>query len=268
MGKAHKWIFILIEILIVPLILVGCGQSTHIAPLGEFQQPPSKKIRHHIVIKGETLYSIAWRYNLDYRALARINAIGSSYKIYPGLRLKLSGVPEKKPWSKMSSASLTPEVTPVPRATKEKAQKPSSRSIKGTKTVIKPIKKQSATKLGSWVWPVKGKLLSKFTGSGGLNKGVDIKTKLGEPVVAAAAGQIVYSGNGLRGYGKLLIIKHNEKYLSAYAHNRRLLVKEGNRVKAGQKIAEAGSTGTDSVKLHFEIRYDGKPVDPLKYLPK
>jgi lipoprotein NlpD len=106
-----------------------------------------------------------------------------------------------------------------------------------------------------------------FNPSAGLNKGIDIQGKLGEPVVAAADGEVVYSGTGLRGYGKLLIVKHNEQYLSAYAHNRVLLVAEGDRVKAGQKIAEVGFSGTNTAKLHFEIRLDGKPVNPLQYLP-
>jgi lipoprotein NlpD len=110
--------------------------------------------------------------------------------------------------------------------------------------------------------------LSSFQGNNGLNKGIDLGGKLGEPVLAAASGQVVYSGSGLRGYGKLLIIKHNETFLSAYAHNDRLLVKEGDLVKVGQRIADMGSSGTDRVKLHFEIRRDGTPVDPLKFLPR
>jgi lipoprotein NlpD len=111
-------------------------------------------------------------------------------------------------------------------------------------------------------------LLSGFQGNAGHNKGIDIAGNLGQPVFAAASGQVVYSGTGLRGYGKLLIIKHNDTFLSAYAHNNNLLVKEGDMVKAGQKIADMGSSGTDRVKLHFEIRREGTPVDPMKYLPK
>jgi lipoprotein NlpD len=101
-----------------------------------------------------------------------------------------------------------------------------------------------------------------------LNKGVDIAGELGQPVLAASDGSVVYAGSGLRGYGELVIIKHSDTYVSAYGHNRRLLVREGQQVKAGQKIAEMGSTGTDRVKLHFEIRRQGKPVDPLQYLPR
>jgi lipoprotein NlpD len=127
---------------------------------------------------------------------------------------------------------------------------------------------QSVRGAPEWHWPVAGVILSSFQGNNGLNKGIDLGGKLGEPVLAAASGQVVYSGSGLRGYGKLLIIKHNETFLSAYAHNDRLLVKEGDLVKVGQRIADMGSSGTDRVKLHFEIRRDGTPVDPLKFLPR
>jgi len=108
----------------------------------------------------------------------------------------------------------------------------------------------------------------RFSPASGTHKGIDIKGKLGEPVYAASSGKVVYAGTGLVGYGKLLILKHNENYLSAYGHNRNLLVKEGEKVKVGQRIAEIGDTGTDEVKLHFEIRHNGKPVDPIKLLPK
>lgn len=116
-----------------------------------------------------------------------------------------------------------------------------------------------------WIWPTKGKVLEAFSES---TKGIDITGKPGQPVTASAAGKVVYSGAGLRGYGKLIIIKHNNTYLSAYAHNDKILVKEGQTVTKGQKIAEMGNTDTTAVKLHFEIRKNGKPVDPLKYLPE
>ncbi|MEC8428765.1 MAG: peptidoglycan DD-metalloendopeptidase family protein, partial [Pseudomonadota bacterium] len=119
-----------------------------------------------------------------------------------------------------------------------------------------------------WRWPAKGKVIATFSSRNPLNKGVDIAGKLGESVVAAGSGVVVYAGSGVRGYGKLMIIKHSETFLSAYAHNRKLLVKEGQSVKAGQKIAEMGSSGTDRNKLHFEIRKEGKPVNPMGYLPK
>jgi lipoprotein NlpD len=117
------------------------------------------------------------------------------------------------------------------------------------------------------VWPTTGKLLHPFN-QGPNPKGVAIGGNSGQPVLASAAGKVVYSGNGLRGYGKLIIIKHNNTYLSVYAHNRELLVKEGERVSKGQRIAEMGSTDSERVGLHFEIRRLGRPVDPLKYLPQ
>lgn len=117
----------------------------------------------------------------------------------------------------------------------------------------------------SWAWPAAGKVISGFSESGG--KGIDIAGKTGDPVTAAADGKVVYSGTGLRGYGQLVIVKHSDAYLTAYAHNHRILVKEGQTVTRGQKIAEMGNTDADQVKLHFEVRKQGKPVDPLKYLP-
>ncbi len=117
-----------------------------------------------------------------------------------------------------------------------------------------------------WNWPSSGKVVAPFSESS--NKGLDIGGKVGDPVYASASGRVVYSGTGLRGYGKLIIIKHNQTYLSAYAHNSNLLVKEGQNVKKGQKIAEVGNTDSDRAKLHFEIRRLGKPVDPLKFLPE
>jgi lipoprotein NlpD len=117
----------------------------------------------------------------------------------------------------------------------------------------------------NWIWPVPGKVLDTFDAS--RNKGIDVAGKVGEPVMAASDGKVVYSGTGLRGYGNLVIVKHSETFLSAYAHNSKLLVNQGDPVKRGQKIAELGSSDADKPKLHFEIRREGQPVDPLKYLP-
>ena len=133
------------------------------------------------------------------------------------------------------------------------------------KPEVKPAEPALAGDELPWIWPAKGQLIGTFSEGG--SKGVDIAGKLGDPVIAAADGKIVYSGTGLRGYGKLVIIKHNTTYLSAYAHNQTILVKEGQSVTRGQKIAEMGNSDADQVKLHFEVRRQGKPVDPLKYLP-
>jgi lipoprotein NlpD len=118
-----------------------------------------------------------------------------------------------------------------------------------------------------WIWPVQGTVINKFESKGIGNRGLDIAGRRGEPVRAAASGRVVYSGEGLRGYGRLIIIKHNDDFLSAYAHNDKIFVKENELVKAGQKIASMGSSGAERTKLHFEIRLRGKPVDPLNYLP-
>ena len=118
----------------------------------------------------------------------------------------------------------------------------------------------------AWIWPASGKTVGAFSEGG--SKGLDIAGKAGDPVIAAADGKVVYSGTGLRGYGKLVILKHNNSYLSAYAHNQAIAVKEGHAVTKGQKIAEMGNSDADQVKLHFEVRRQGKPVDPLKYLPR
>ncbi len=256
-----KSVRLLSNILITALFLTGCGQNTHYAPVTDSHQPPSEKLTHHLVAKGETLYSIAWRYNMDYRKLAASNGIPSDFKIYPGQRLNLTesvtpsapAIPQR---TKLTKVSPKPSVTQKPRSKKE------------TPLVAKPPTSSTKRNPRNWVWPAKGKLISGFQSNRGLNKGIDIRGNLRDSVIAAAAGRVVYSGEGLRGYGKLVIVKHSDKYLSAYAHNHRILVDEGADVTQGQKIAEMGSTGTDSVKLHFEIRYDGKPINPLKYLPK
>jgi lipoprotein NlpD len=138
-------------------------------------------------------------------------------------------------------------------------------------TPVKPAPAQrvpavAARKL-SWMWPAQGELLERFTANGP-NKGIDIAGKTGQPILAAEAGQVVYQGSGLRGYGQLIIIKHDDDFLSAYAHCDKIYVREGNVIKRGQKIADMGSTGTDRARLHFEVRYRGAPVDPLDYLPR
>jgi lipoprotein NlpD len=210
------------------------------------------------VSRGDTLYAIAWRYGLDYRQLARINGIASPYTIYPGqsLRLKGSPVPVARDDGKPAAAA---------RATGKPAQSAPRVASKPAVTSRSPAPSGVTGSSINWRWPTRGKVVRRF--SGAVHKGIDIDGEAGDPVLAVATGQVVYAGSGIVGYGKLLIIKHNDVYLSAYGHNRRLLVSEGAQVKAGQKIAEKGSSATNSVKLHFEIRREGKPVDPVKLLP-
>ena len=136
------------------------------------------------------------------------------------------------------------------------------------KVIVKNVDKEKQAKVVGWKWPSKGRLTKTFAKSTQGMKGISISNTRGTRVYAAASGKVVYSGNGLRGYGNLIIIRHNYNYLSAYAHNEKLMIKENEQVKVGQQIATMGDSGTDSVRLHFDIRYQGKSVDPLRYLPK
>jgi len=224
----------------------------------------------HSVRKGETLYSIAWRYGRDYKELASANKIKPPYTIKYGqrIRLDLRGTVSSGAYKSSSSKNKTSKKKTNP--TKNKVT-----STSGKKT--SSSRKTKSVKGVKWRWPHLGAIIATYTkpkgtksrdSTGKVNKGIDIAGKLGDSVFSAASGEVVYAGSGLLGYGKLIIINHNEHYLSAYAHNEQILVKEGQRIKAGQKIAEMGNTGTSRVKLHFEIRRDGKPVNPLSYLPK
>lgn len=236
---------------------------------------------HHVVQRGDTLYSIAFRYGWDWKALAAHNGLREPYTIYPGQRLSLdtgsrSSATASRPspaparsapasGTRPAASATTPPRTGAPAATTPAAaatvpavrrQQPASTPAPATASV------------SGWQWPAQGQIIARFQSNGSLNKGIDIAGQLGQPVKAAANGTVVYAGRGLLGYGDMIIIKHDETYLSAYAHNSRLLVKEGEQVRTGQTIAEMGNTGTDRVKLHFEIRRRGQPVDPLGYLPK
>ncbi|MQY50232.1 peptidoglycan DD-metalloendopeptidase family protein [Rhodocyclus gracilis] len=180
----------------------------------------------------------------------------------------------KEPYSEqaLAAAKSTPAATPktadpAPAAAPAATAVAKAEAKTEAKTEAKPDSKTDAAGPDeiSWQWPATGKTIGTF--SEAANKGVDIAGKAGDAILAAGDGKVVYSGSGLRGYGKLVIIKHNGTYLSAYAHNRAILVKEGQAVKKGQKIAEMGDSDADQVKLHFEIRRQGKPIDPLKYLP-
>jgi lipoprotein NlpD len=192
---------------------------------------------YHTVRSGETLYSIAWQYNIDYRTLARWNDLGDGTLIRPGQQIRLTG-----PDSGSSAMAAT--------------------SKENTSTATAP-----AAPAPQWRWPTDGKLALGFGQSPKTQSGIRITGQTGQSVVAAADGQVVYAGSGLIGYGQLAIIKHNASYLSAYGYNSVLLVAEGQQITAGQKIARMGETSSQQPALHFEIRRNGKPVDPLDYLP-
>ncbi|WP_235263480.1 peptidoglycan DD-metalloendopeptidase family protein [Nitrincola sp. A-D6] len=173
----------------------------------------------------------------------------------------------------LSSSAATPGATPTttPTSTLQSTPTapPSSQPVAQARQVATPSASAApAAGQPAWRWPVDGQIIRRFSAIEGGSKGIDIAGKSGDPVVAAADGRVVYAGSGLLGYGNLVIINHNRQFLSAYAHNSRILVSENDMVKSGTKIAEMGQTGTDRVQLHFEIRRDGKPVDPLTYLPK
>jgi lipoprotein NlpD len=245
----------------------------------------------HTVEKGDTLYAIAFANNLDVQDLTKWNKLTSPDLIRIGQVLRLTApnavapgrgveiqpldaeaLPQAKPlpvvptlrepqgrvlpysdanWARVNTAP--PAVAPAP---KPEAAPPVAATAATAAVTAAP---------GDWIWPAKGTLAGRFGGSGG--KGIDIVGERNTPILAVAPGRVVYSGSGLRGYGKLIIIKHPGEFLSAYAHNQTMLVKEGDTVVAGQKIALMGDSDADRVKLHFEIRQYGRPLDPLKYLP-
>ena len=220
------------------LLLAFLSACTGLPPVYEGEGAETYKVR-----SGDTLYSIAFRYGLDYKSLATINRIGPPYTIYPNQVLKLRGTARQ------------PEKDSGPVAV--------SRSTPGkARSVNLPAS------VSTWRWPLAGRVARGFSLSQPVNKGIDIAGSAGDPVSAAADGVVVYAGGNLRGYGKLVIIKHTDNFLSAYGNNNALLVKEGEAVKAGKTIARVGVSSSNEELLHFEIRRDGKPEDPLNYLPK
>ncbi|WP_426117776.1 peptidoglycan DD-metalloendopeptidase family protein [Pseudomonas sp. DSP3-2-2] len=267
--------------IVLSVLLVGCSstpsggvrvvdRNSNAAP-----QRPTVTTGQYVVRRGDTLFSIAFRYGWDYKALAARNQIPEPYTIRPGQTIRFDGR------SGSSASSVATAGRPGVASSTSSTSTSSSGSVKTT-VISKPISvvpvvipPSGDVRTGpagpsptGWTWPSSGILIGKFSSNGSLNKGIDIAGDLGQPVLAASDGSVVYAGSGLRGYGELIIIKHSDTYVSAYGHNRRLMVREGQQVKAGQTIAEMGSTGTDRVKLHFEIRRQGKPVDPLQFLPR
>ena len=215
------------------VLLVGCGSHAY-----------------HLVQRGDSLYSVSWSYGYDYKDVARWNGLQPPYELVPGQRIRFvpqAGMKVSVP-RKPEIVKPMPPVAQIPPA-------PRMPTIEKNTGAI------------TWHWPVTGPVIGHFDGSDSLKKGINIGGELGQPVRAAASGKVVYSGSGLIGYGKLIILKHNETLLSAYAHNKELLVTEGEVVGAGKQIATMGSSGANVVMLHFEIRRDGVPVDPIAYLP-
>lgn len=273
----------LLPMLMGILLLTACGPPPP-APVANRSSGAPPPPSSYTVRRGDTLYSIAWQYGLDHRQVAVWNGIGAPYTIYPGQRLAMRkpAVPASRPPPAPSRTTQASKSAPKP-ATKPKTVSPPPRTATAKPAPSKPATSTPRTAPRSdpaapsatrsvggvaWRWPTRGRLYRTFNASDPTRKGVDIVGSEGQSVYAASGGKVVYSGNGLVGYGNLIIIKHNNTYLSAYGHNRELLVGEGDDVAPGQLIAKMGRVDNDRAMLHFEIRRQGKPVDPLRLLPK
>jgi lipoprotein NlpD len=231
---------------------IGTGNSSSAA-----SAPSSGAV--HVVVQGDTLYSIAFAHNIDVRSLALANNLAAPYTIFPGQRLNLSA-------AGVSAAAINavPQIPAAPAGESAPAsgQRPQA-AIDARRTGSVNTRQVEGV---SWQWPADGRLLSTFSESGAA-RGIDIAGTQGEAVFAAADGDVVYAGRGIPGAGNLLILRHSERHLSAYMHNSSMLVAEGDNVRAGDKIAEIGTGPSGRDLLHFEVRVDGKPVDPVRYLP-
>jgi lipoprotein NlpD len=263
-------------------------------PKGSYTGGDTYTVKH-----GDTLFYIAWITGNDFRDLAQRNAIAAPYNLSVGQRLQVgnaSGGPitgeNAITQADASAQGVTvaqnpntvvaskPTITYSEDSGKQSANKmlPGNQSVGSVAAPVtapatgtaEPTVSSTSTSspISTWRWPTSGKIIENFSAAEGGNKGIDIAGTKGQAITATADGRVVYAGNALRGYGNLIIVKHNDDYLSAYAHNDTMLVREQQEVKAGQKIATMGSTGTSSTRLHFEIRYKGKSVNPLRYLPQ
>ena len=259
------------------LLLSGCGTARYIvahdgvvtsnAPGAARTSGNVPAVNAHYTVRGgDTLYGVARQSGMSVRQLAEMNGLAEPYRLYPGQQLRLQ---QAQPGQADAALNV---------ARQEPLQMPAEVTTPAVTTVAAPALPASARSAGAgevlggqpagqgWLWPSTGKVTASYSQSSGDRRGIDIIGKLGDPVYAAKSGTVVYAGNGLVGYGNLIIVKHDDEYLSAYAHSSRIAVSEGQQVKAGDKIAEIGSSGTDQTKLHFQIRREGKPVDPMRYL--
>ena len=252
--------------------------------------PLAARPDYYVIKRGDTLYSIALEHGVDYRELAQWNKLEDPSRIRVGQELRVTS-PEDRSAVQVGAARLPGEIEsrplgsspPTAQSTQDVGMKTSPKAWRLpyseqnlaalSRFDPRPEAKPEAAKPAperdpeaiEFAWPARGKVLAGFAEPN--NKGLDISGKPGDPVLAAATGRVMYTGTGIRGYGKLIVIKHDNNFNSVYAHNREILVKEGQNVTRGQRIAELGDTDADAPKLHFEIRKSGKPVDPAKYLP-
>jgi lipoprotein NlpD len=252
----------LLVVLLLVAVVAACGRSRVVRePSAQPRASVAQPGRSVVVKPGDTLYRIAVNNRISPMDLALWNGIAAPYTIYPGQRLRLypssggavaarpqGSTASRPPASGTSTAQRTPVVRPTQTPPQPSAPAPAASDIR-------------------WRWPTDGQIVGRYVAGDPTRQGVDIAGNAGQPVRAAADGVVVYSGSGLVGYGELVIIKHDEQWLTAYGHNRTRLVNEGARVTAGQQIAEMGRSGASRDMLHFEIRFNGKPVDPLSYLP-
>jgi lipoprotein NlpD len=224
------------------------------------EQSLSPEARTHVVARGDTLYSIAWNYDLDVRTLALINQLNPPYTIFPGQRLRVSA--DDVASSTLSQMPSIPASPAGEQASAGAGSRPQP-SIDARRTGSVNTRQVEGV---AWQWPADGRLLATFTANGS-SRGLDIAGMRGDPVYAAADGDVVYAGQGIQGAGNLIILRHSARFLSAYMHNSLMLVQEGDRIRAGDKIAEMGTGPTGRDMLHFEVRVDGKPADPVQFLP-
>ena len=287
MRRVGHWVLLA---LLSAMVLAGCANKNRPAPV-EDRSPnatktPAKMIAgaenagkpgYYSVKSGDTLIRIGMDNGQSWRDIARWNNIDNPNLIETGQVIRVAPPEETgvvvRPVTSTnvvtSPAPANASSAPAPAANAAAVKPPqsaasASNSVSPT-SANNLVTADTAEEAVSFQWPTRGNVLAGFDEV--KNKGVDIVGKAGDPVLAAADGKVVYAGSGLRGYGNLVIIKHNNTYLTAYAHNQSLLVKEDQTIKRGQKIAEMGNSDADQVKLHFEIRRQGKPVDPAKYLP-
>lgn len=242
--------------------LCACG-GDYYAPV-ESRRAPAE---HHVK-RGDTLHSIAFEYGLSYQEIAAWNGIRSPDLIRVGQVLRLTPARSVETGAVVESRTRSGLSwdTDTARNRTARTKKPVDDTARKDARESGPIRERRMESL-VWSWPTSGQVGKRFSRRSSGKKGIEIRGKAGQAVKSAAAGKVVYAGSGLVGYGKLIIVRHNAVYLSAYGHNSKLLAREGERVRAGRKIAEMGSTGTKSPMLHFEIRKYGKPVNPLRYLP-
>ena len=291
-------------VLLPSLLLAGCFSQQPVPAVDRNLTAQSRVATpsgpgYYTVKRGDTLYKIAQENGQNYQDVAAWNSLtnaaaikeGQVLRVLPPVAVAAGGTVVANPIGPGSAIETRPLDQPAvaapngnlkrePKAGKEPYSDEAYARLNKTpeplapvaepKPEVKPEAAPAASVAGPddvpWIWPVSTKVTAPFSEAG--NKGLNFAGKAGDPVIAAGAGKVVYAGAGLRGFGELVIVKHNATFLSAYAHNRKILVKEGQQVTRGQKIAEMGSTDADSVKLHFEIRKQGKPVDPAQYLPK